>query len=61
MKVSIDLETAVIIGNYETGKDYLDLIKNSPRKKKKLYKKELAKIIIHQIKNSIKDGKLSRD
>ena len=61
MKVSIDLETAVIIGNYETGKDYLDLIKNSPRKKKKLYKKELSRIIIGQIKNSIKDGKLSRD
>lgn len=61
MKVSIDLETAVIIGNYETGKDYMDLIKNSPRKKKKLYKKELSRIIIGQIKNSIKDGKLSRD
>ena len=61
MKVSIDLETAVIIGNYETGKDYMDLIKKSPRKKKKLYKKELARIIIGQIKNSIKDGKLSRD
>ena len=61
MKVRIDLETAVIIGNYETGKNYLDLIKNSPRKKKKLYKKELSRIIIDQIKNSIKDGKLSRD
>ena len=61
MKVRINLETAVIIGDYETGKNYSDLIKNSPRKKKKLYKKELSRIIIDQIKNSIKDGKLSRD
>jgi hypothetical protein len=61
MKVRINLETAVIIGDYETGKNYSDLIKNSPRKKKKIYKKELARIIIEQIKKSIKDGKLPRD
>ncbi len=61
MKIRINLETAVIIGDYETGKNYSDLIKNSPRKKKKIYKKELARIIIEKIKKSIKDEKLSRD
>jgi len=61
MRIKLNMSTAIIIGKYETGKDYEDLIKNSPRKKKKKYKKELAKIIIEQIKKSIEYGKLPRD
>jgi hypothetical protein len=45
MKFKIDMSTAILIGDYETGKDYGRLIYRSPRKGKKFYKKELSKVL----------------